>query len=86
MNAASYLLAACCALIPTRIEKFVAPWSTFLLIFFPFVNGALLVGMAISNFLYVNYICFILYHCVYEFMNPIASVQIGSTTSTISNP
>jgi len=83
MNAVSYLLAACCALIPTRIEKFIGPLSSAFLIVFPIINCFLLVGMAMSRHIFLNYAFYILYHSIYEFMGPIASVQIAKYMPTI---
>lgn len=75
--AAAYLLAALFALIPSRIEKHLTRIAPVLLGLCPLVNGALLVLLSLVTHQWVAYGLFVVYHCLFEFMGPIANVQIA---------
>lgn len=82
VNGTAYFLAAACALIPAKLERYMEFLTPFFFIAMPLANGAMLVGMAFNVNSMTNYSLFVLYHCSFEFMAPIVAVQVAKKMSS----
>jgi hypothetical protein len=78
-SASTYLLAAIGVLIPVKFEKQVAIISRALSIVFPLINGTILVLMSICSNIFVLYGLLIIYVFIFEFTNPVVSVQTAKS-------
>lgn len=77
VSASAYLLAACCALLPAKIEHLIPRLTSALLVASSIIDGLLLLVMSRNNHVLLSYCIFILYHCLFEFMWTIVNVQIA---------
>eukprot|EP01112_Ceratiomyxa_fruticulosa_P001979 TRINITY_DN1211_c0_g3_i1.p1 TRINITY_DN1211_c0_g3~~TRINITY_DN1211_c0_g3_i1.p1 ORF type:complete len:458 (-),score=37.04 TRINITY_DN1211_c0_g3_i1:35-1408(-) len=78
ISSVTYLLAACSAMIPIKMEKFLSRHLSVLFVVVSWVLGGSLVAFGLSPTIWFATIFFILYSCQFEFMVPIVSVQVAA--------
>jgi len=80
--ALAYFLAASASMVPIRLEKsgngIPSNLGNIFLAVFPFVFGGFLIALAFSTSLVIASVLFVVYHVVFEFMNPILNAKIAT--------
>jgi len=85
VQGASYALAAVAAALPSRLNRYFDGCAEHLvLIVAPLSAAILLFYLSVSTEIYAAYVCFGVYHCMFEFSTVVIATRIASTLPHVS--